>query len=69
MEVETTIEDKQGYAKALSITEDHTIIQTTLYDLIEAVNETVKPDDDLFVTGIVMDMLNADHVKFQNSCQ
>ena len=61
------LQEAQSYAKGPSISEDHTIIQTTLYDLIEAVNETVKPNDDRFVTEIVMDMLNAGHAKFENA--
>lgn len=61
------LQEAQSFAKAPSISEYHTIIQTTLYDLIEAVNETVKPSDDQFVTEIVMDLLNAGHAKFQNA--
>jgi len=61
------LQETQSFAKGLSISEDHTIIQTTLYDLIEAVNETVKPDDDLFAIEIIMDMLNAGHAKFENA--
>ena len=61
------LQEAQSFAKAPSISEDHTIIQTTLYDLIEAVNETIKPNDDRFVTDIVMDLLNTGHAKFQNA--
>ena len=61
------LQEAQSFAKAPSISEDHTIIQTTLYDLIEAVNETVKPNDERFVNEIVMDLLNASHAKFQNA--
>lgn len=61
------LQEAQSFAKAPSISKDHTIIQTNLYDLIEAVNETVKPNDDLFVTDIVMDLLITGHAKFQNA--
>ena len=61
------LQGAQSFAKGPSISEDHTMIQTTLYDLIEAVNETVKPNDDPFVTEIVMDLLTTGHAKFQNS--
>jgi len=49
------------------ISENHTMIKSTLYDLIEAVNETVKPNDDQFVTEIVLDLLITGHAKFQNT--
>lgn len=61
------LQEAQSDAKGPSISEDHTMVQTTLYDLIKAVNETVKPDDDGFVTEIVMDMLIAGHAKFENA--
>ena len=41
------------------------IIQTTLYDLIEAVNESVKPQDDQFVAEIIMDLLNTDNLNLK----
>ena len=61
------LQEAQSVAKGSSISEDHTIIQTNLYDLIEAVNENVKPNDDQFVTEIVMDLLITGHAKFQNA--
>ena len=61
------LQETQSLAKGSSIVEDHTIIQTTLYDLIEAINETVKPNNDRFVTEIVMDMLIDGHAKFENT--
>jgi hypothetical protein len=61
------LREAQSLTQAPSISEDHTIIQTTLYDLIEAVNETVKPNDDRFVTEVVMDLLIAGHAKFENA--
>ena len=61
------LQEAQSFAKGPSISGDHTIIQTTLYDLIEAVNETVKPNNDRFVTEIVMDMLIDGHAKFENT--
>jgi hypothetical protein len=61
------LQEAQRFAKGPSISEDHTIIQTTLYDLIEAVNETVKPNEDRFVTEAVMDLLIAGKAEFQNA--
>lgn len=55
------LQEAQGFAKAPSISEDHTIIQTTLYNLIEAVNETVKSEEHQLVAEIVMDLLNSGH--------
>ena len=60
------LQEAQNFAKGPLMHEDHTRIQTTLYDLIEAVNETVKPNDDRFVTEVVMDLLIAGHAEFQN---
>jgi hypothetical protein len=61
------LQEAKRFAKASSMSEDHTIIRTNLYDLIEAVNETIKPIDDQFVTEIVMDLLITGHAKFQNT--
>ena len=61
------LQEAPSLTKAPSISENNTFIQTTLYDLIEAVNETVKPNDDRFVTEIVVDLLNVGHAKFQNA--
>jgi hypothetical protein len=61
------LQEAQNFTKGSLMHEDHTRIQTTLYDLIEAVNETVKPNDDRFVTEIVVDLLNVGHAKFQNA--
>jgi hypothetical protein len=41
------------------VNQDRPIIQTTLYDLIAAVNETLNPTEDRIVTEIVMDLLNS----------
>lgn len=60
------LQEAQNFTKGPLMHEGHTRIQTSLYDLIEAVNETVKPNDDRFVTEIVMGLLNAGHAKFQN---
>ncbi len=59
------LQEAQRFVKAPPISEIDTIIQTTLYDLIEAVNETVELDDDRFVTEIVLDLLIAGHAEYQ----
>jgi hypothetical protein len=41
-----------------------TAITTTLYDLIEAINTEVAPDEDELVTATVVHMLNSGRVKF-----
>ena len=46
---------------AQSVTAGRPIIQTTLYELIAVVNETLNPTEDRIVTAIVMDMLNSGH--------
>ena len=51
----------------LSVTEGRPIIQTTLYDLIAAVNETLAPNEDRIVTEIVMDLLNTANARNVNS--
>ncbi len=63
------LQKAQGFANAPSYSEDHTIIQTSLYDLVEAVNTTVNLNDDQFVVEIAMDLLNVCHAKFQNACR
>ena len=59
------LQKAQCFNKAPSISVNHTTIQTTLYDLIEAVNETVKPQNDQIVAEIVMDLLNADNLNLK----
>lgn len=61
------LQEAQNFTKGPLMHEDHTRIQTTLYDLIEAVNKTVKPNDDRFLTEIVMDLLIAGNAEFQNA--
>jgi len=61
------LQESQNHNGVPSISEDPAIIQTTLYDLIEAINETVEPNDDRFVTEIVVDLLTAGHAKFENT--
>ncbi len=61
------LQKAQCFSKPQSISVNHTKIQTTLYDLIEAVNETVKPNEDRFVTEAVMDLLIAGNAEFQNT--
>ena len=62
------LQEAQNWAKTPANIKDPAVIKTTLYDLIEAVNETVKPNGDQFVTEIAMDMLIAGHAKFLNTC-
>ena len=42
-------------------------IQTTLYDLIEAVNETVFPVNDRLVAEVVVDILESGHARSRAS--
>jgi len=44
----------------------HTPIITTLYDLIEALQDQVTPQDDAAVTAAVVHLFNTDYVKFLN---
>lgn len=41
------------------------VIQTTLYDLIASINETIPPEDDDLVTAAVTRLLNAGRVSFK----
>ena len=61
------LQEAQNLTKDPLMHEDHDRIQTTLYDLIEAVNEIVKPNDNRLVTAVVMDMLNSGHANFQTT--
>jgi len=38
---------------------EHTIIETTLYDLIEAISAELKADEQDFIVPIVSDLLNS----------
>ena len=44
----------------------HTPTITTLYDLIEALQDHVAPQDDAAVTAAVVHLFKADYVKFLN---
>ena len=44
----------------------HTPTITTLYDLVEALQDQVTPEDDATVTAAVVHLFNADYVKFLN---
>jgi hypothetical protein len=39
-------------------------MRTTLYELIEAINEQVQPEEDRLVAGIVLHMLATGQIKF-----
>ena len=43
---------------------DPGIIKTTLYDLIEAINSEVSPEEDALVIATVMDLLKSGRVRF-----
>ena len=42
-------------------------VKTTLYDLIQAVNEEIDPVEDWLVSEIVVDLLGADQIKLPGS--
>ena len=44
-------------------------INSTLYELIEAINEEVKPEDDKLVSEIVSDLYNRGVMKFLNEAE
>jgi hypothetical protein len=39
-------------------------VRTTLYELIQAINEQVPPEEDGLVAGIVLHMLASGQIKF-----
>jgi hypothetical protein len=41
-----------------------TAIETTLYDLVEAINEEVGPEEDHLVSEIVLDLLDRGRIRF-----
>jgi len=43
-----------------------TKIQTNLHDLIEAISEEMETGEDRLVAEIVLDMLEAERIKFSN---
>ena len=45
----------------------YTPIITTLYDLIEALQEQVAPEDDAVVTAAVVHLFNADYVRWPHA--
>lgn len=48
-------------------TQSPNTITTTLYDLFEAIQSEVGPEDDALVTATVMDLLASGRVKFVNT--
>ena len=42
-------------------------ITTTLYDLVEAINAEVGPDEDRLVTAALMHLINSSRVRFVGS--
>ncbi len=61
------LQEAQRGVRAQEISVDDTIIKTTLYDLVEAVSETVNSNDDHFISGIAKDMLIAGNAKYLNT--
>ncbi len=61
------LQEAQRGVRAQEISVDDIIIKTTLYDLVEAVSETVNSNDDHFISGIAMDMLIAGNAKYLNT--
>lgn len=43
------------------------IIETTLYDLIEAIHDEVEPEQDLMVTEIVLDLIDTCKIRFSGA--
>ena len=41
-----------------------TVVYTTLYDLIAALNDAVEPGDEAHVTPMVVDLLRAGHARW-----
>ena len=39
------------------------IVNTTLYELIEAINEELEPEDDWLVTDTVLDLIETGKIK------
>lgn len=46
---------------------DRVKITTTLYDLVEALNTEVDPEDDALVTAAVVHLINANRARFVGS--
>ena len=44
-----------------------TTIQTTLYELIEAINEQVRPGEDLLAVEAVLDLIDTGQIRFPGS--
>ena len=60
------LQEAQSPTETLSSSGNIPLIQTTLYDVIEAVNETLITGDDHVVAEIVMDLLNSCRARFQH---
>jgi hypothetical protein len=41
------------------------VVHTTLYDLIAAVNEAIEPGEEAYVTPVVAHLLRAGHARFR----
>ena len=55
---------EQSLIDDMQLDEDLDTVQTTLYDLIAAINEDVSPDEDWIVTEAVLELLETNQTKF-----
>ncbi|MBW1692109.1 MAG: hypothetical protein JRG73_19215 [Deltaproteobacteria bacterium] len=44
------------------------LIKTTLYELIETINEEVHPGEDSLVTEVVVHLLDSEKIKYIGTC-
>ena len=57
----TVIDDRLAFAQERTA---RTLVYTTLYDLIAALNDSVKPGDEVYVTPIAADLLHVGHARW-----
>jgi hypothetical protein len=46
-------------------TDRKNLIQTTLYDLIEALNEEVTPEDDKLINAVILDLVGSGRIRWR----
>jgi len=54
--------DQVAFAKG-SVHDVGAMVNTTLYELIEAINEELEPEDDWLVTDTVLDLIETGKIK------
>jgi hypothetical protein len=54
----------QTFNSGRQISKELSIVQTTLYDLIAAINEDVMPEEDWVVTNAVLELFKTGQAKF-----